>query len=112
MPGYPHLTLPERERIARERAQGRSWRAIARALGRAPSTITREVTRHALPQGGYRPVYAEGCYLERRQRPAVLERDAKLRRFVTTACLKAGRPSRSPAGSTVARSVACGRFSC
>ena len=82
MPSYTHLTLAEREQIASERAQGRSWRTIARILGRAPSTIIREVTRNALPKGGYRPVYAEGCYRERRQRPALLERDAKLRRFI------------------------------
>ncbi len=82
MSSYSHLTLPEREQIASGRALGESWSAIARKLGRAPSTITREVARNALPKGGYQPVYAEGCYLERRQRPAILERDAKLHRFV------------------------------
>jgi transposase, IS30 family len=82
MSSYSHLTWSEREQIANGRALGESWSAIARKLGRAPSTIIREVTRKALPKGGYRPVYAEGCYLERRQRPAILERDAKLRRFV------------------------------
>jgi IS30 family transposase len=57
-------------------------RAIARQLGRAASTIGRELRRNALPKGGYLPVQAEGCYLERRQRPALVERDAELGRFV------------------------------
>jgi IS30 family transposase len=57
-------------------------RAIARQLGRAASTISRELRRNALPKGGYLPVQAEGCYLERRQRPALVERDAELGRFV------------------------------
>jgi IS30 family transposase len=52
-------------------------RAIARQLGRAASTISRELRRNALPKGGYLPAHAEGCYLERRQRPAIVERDAK-----------------------------------
>jgi IS30 family transposase len=69
MSGYSHLSFAERERIAVLRADGLSWRAIARRLGRDPSAITREVKRNALPSGGYQPVYAEG-YLMRRQRLA------------------------------------------
>lgn len=40
------LTLCERECISRGLAAGRSFRYIARELGRAPSTISREVSRH------------------------------------------------------------------
>ncbi|WP_410523080.1 helix-turn-helix domain-containing protein, partial [Phocaeicola dorei] len=40
------LTLGERESISRGLAAGRSLRDIARELGRAPSTISREVSRH------------------------------------------------------------------
>src|SRR5919202_3689416 len=82
MPGGTHLELEERERLAELQAEGLSLRAIARALGRAASTISRELRRNALPKGGYLPVHAEGCYRERRQRPAVLERDERLGRFV------------------------------
>src|SRR4051794_30410235 len=82
MAGGTHLELEERERRAALKAEGLSLRAIARALGRAASTISRELRRNALPKGGYLPVHAEGCYLARRQRQAVLERDAKLGRFV------------------------------
>src|SRR4051794_9874236 len=82
MSGGTHLELGERERLAALKAEGLSLRAIARALGRAASTVSRELRRNALPKGGYLPVHAEGCYRERRQRPAVLERDAELGRFV------------------------------
>jgi IS30 family transposase len=41
------LTLAEREDISRGIASGSSLREIARHLGRAVSTVSREVTRHA-----------------------------------------------------------------
>ena len=40
------LRTGEREEISRGLAMGRSVRGIARALGRAPSTISREIARH------------------------------------------------------------------
>jgi len=43
MSGYSHLTAEERDRLADLRADGLSLRAIARALGRAVSTISREL---------------------------------------------------------------------
>ncbi len=73
--------MEERERLAALKAEGLSLRGIARELGRAASTVSRELRRNALPRGGYLPVHAEGCYLERRQRPAILERDERLGRF-------------------------------
>src|SRR5690348_18001734 len=94
MAGGTHLELVERERLAALKAEGLSLRAIARALGRAASTISRELRRNALPKGGYRPVHAEGCYLERRQRPAVLERDERLGRFVRERLLEGWTPER------------------
>src|SRR4051794_25921742 len=92
MAGGTHLELEERERLAALKAEGLSLRAIARQLGRAASTISRELRRNALPKGGYRPVHAEGCYLERRQRPAVLERDERLGRFVRERLLEGWTP--------------------
>src|SRR5947208_10117402 len=92
MAGGTHLELEERERLAALKAEGLSLRAIARALGRAASTVSRELRRNALPRGGYLPVHAEGCYLDRRQRPAVLERDAKLGRFVRERLLEGWTP--------------------
>src|SRR5688572_8099412 len=92
MSGGMHLRLEERERLAVLKAEGLSLRAIAARLGRAASTISRELRRDALPRGGYLPVHAEGCYFERRQRPAVLERDAKLARFVRERLLEGWTP--------------------
>src|SRR5437764_7213567 len=92
MAGGTHLELGERERLAAFKAEGLSLRAIARALGRAASTVSRELRRNALPKGGYLPVHAEGCYLERRQRQAALERDAKLGRFVRERLLEGWTP--------------------
>jgi IS30 family transposase len=82
MPGYPHLTRSERDQIAELKAQGLCVTAIAEAIGRHKSTISRELRRNAHADGTYRPVFAEGSYLFRRQRAAVLERDGRLRRFV------------------------------
>src|SRR3954447_8209402 len=92
MAGGTHLELEERERLAALKAEGVSLRAIARQLGRAASTISRELRRNALPRGGYLPVHAGGCYRERRQRPAVLERDTKLGRFVRERLLEGWTP--------------------
>ncbi len=62
------LTAAEREEISRGLAYDGSLRAIARALHRAPSTISREVRRH----GGrrcYRASVADARAWERSQRP-------------------------------------------
>jgi transposase, IS30 family len=92
MAGGTHLTLEERERLAASKAEGLSLRAIARRLGRAASTISRELRRNAPPKGGHLPVHAEGCYRERRRRPAVLERDERLGRFVRDRLLEGWTP--------------------
>jgi IS30 family transposase len=46
MARYHRLTLMEREEFSRLLAAGYSLRAAARALDRAPSTLSRELTRH------------------------------------------------------------------
>jgi IS30 family transposase len=82
MPGYSHLQDEERDQIAALKAAGRSIGAIAKALGRAKSTVSRELRRNALPSGRYSPLHAAGAYQLRRRREAVLERDRRLRDFV------------------------------
>ena len=82
MPGYNHLERPERDQIAELKAQGLGVTAIANAIGRDKSTVSRELRRNAHADGTYRPMFAEGSYLYRRQREAVLETDAALRGFV------------------------------
>jgi hypothetical protein len=62
------LTLAEREEISRGLARACSIRQIAAQLGRAPSTISREIHRH----GGahrYRASEADGRAWERARRP-------------------------------------------
>ena len=44
------LTLAEREEISRSVAAGQSIRSVARRLGRAPSTLSREITRNGRPE--------------------------------------------------------------
>jgi len=84
MSGYSHLSADERDQIASLRSEGCSCcRAIARQLHRSASTISRELRRNALDSGAYRPHLADGSYMQRRQRAAVLETDAKLAAYVT-----------------------------
>lgn len=62
------LTVAEREEISRHLAQGDSLRAIGRCVGRAPSTISREVTRNG-GRRGYRAAGAERRAWRQRERP-------------------------------------------
>src|SRR3974390_3030492 len=82
MPAYSHLSDEERDQIAVMTAAGRSIGAIAEALSRAKSTISRELRRNALESGRYSPLHAAGAYQLRRRREAILEKDHKLRAFV------------------------------
>ncbi len=82
MPAYSHLLDEERDQIAVMRAAGRSICAIARALQRAKSTVSRELRRNALSSGRYLPLHAAGAYQLRRRREAILEKDQKLKTFV------------------------------
>lgn len=51
-PSGRYLSLVEREEIAIQRALGKGVRQIASALGRSPSTISRELRRNAATRGG------------------------------------------------------------
>jgi IS30 family transposase len=62
------LTLAEREEISRDIVRGLSLRAIADRLGRAPSTISREVNRNGGLQH-YRASQADQAAWDRAHRP-------------------------------------------
>jgi IS30 family transposase len=62
------LTLAEREEISRAIATGESIRSIAKSLGRAPSTISREINRNG-GEERYRAAQAEQAAWERARRP-------------------------------------------
>jgi transposase, IS30 family len=77
------LTLGEREEISRGLAAGKSLRAIAGSMGRAPSTVCREVNANGGPDN-YRALCAERAARRRARRPQVakLARCRGLRRVV------------------------------
>ena len=79
------LTLSEREEISRGVVAGRSVRAIALSLGRAPSTVSREVNRN----GGrrrYRANAADQAAWDRAHRPKTckLKQNRELARIVAS----------------------------
>src|SRR5215469_17588698 len=77
------LSLMEREEISRGIAVGRSIRGIAEGLGRAPSTVCREVARHG-GRYGYRAADADrGAWdAARRPKSCLLSGNDRLRRIV------------------------------
>lgn len=62
------LTLAEREEISRALVSGQSVRSIAKLLGRAPSTVSREINRNGGPEG-YRANSADQAAWDRAHRP-------------------------------------------
>lgn len=83
------LTLAEREEIACLCAANQSIRAIARALGRDPATISRELRRNSGTRGRYRASSAQQRADERARaggcaRPAKLATNLRLRQEVQT----------------------------
>jgi IS30 family transposase len=68
---YSQLSLEERIEIYRLHADGRSQNKIAAALGRSPSTISRELERNGQRSkvwcGGYEPVRAQQLAQRRRR---------------------------------------------
>ena len=82
-----YLTFAEREEIALWRAQGLGVREVARRLGRAPSTISRELRRNAATRGGnldYRATTAQWHAERAARRPklAKLATNPALRTYV------------------------------
>ncbi|MET7427369.1 IS30 family transposase, partial [Dactylosporangium sp. NPDC005555] len=81
------LSFEEREEIALLRAQNVGVRQIAQALGRSPSTISRELRRNAATRGGqleYRAINAQWHADRRARRPktAKLVLNERLREYV------------------------------
>ena len=82
-----YLTFREREEIAILRARDAGVREVARQLGRAPSTISRELRRNAATRGGkldYRASVAQwkADLVAQRPRTAKLAGNDRLREYV------------------------------
>lgn len=70
-PQHPrYLSLTERTTIADLHRTGVSVRSIAEELGRAPSTVSRELRRNVDDQGRYLPATAQRLAEERQSRPS------------------------------------------
>ena len=99
-----YLSFHEREEIALLKAQGAGVRQIARALGRDPSTISRELRRNAATRGG-KPEYCASVaqwkaeLTAKRPKTAKMVANPRLRQYVQERL--AGQISR-PDGSVVA----------
>ena len=79
-----YLSLVEREQLQDLRREKLSIRKIAAAMGRAPSTISRELRRNTTSTRGYMPHTAHRLSVARRARPreAKLVADPVLRGYV------------------------------
>jgi transposase, IS30 family len=86
-PSGRYLSFAEREEVALWRAQGHGVREVARRLGRAASTVSRELRRNAATRGGgleYRATTAQwhAERAARRPKPARLATNPALRAYV------------------------------
>jgi IS30 family transposase len=97
-PRHPrYLSLAERTMVADLRRAGVSMRGIAEQLGRAASTVSRELRRNADDQGRYLPATAERLTVERQSRSSRtrrLARDEQLHRVVAELLGKRWSPER------------------
>ena len=97
----------EREQIGLAKAVGHSIGAIAKAIGRPRSTVSRKLSRNKLPSGRYSPLHAAGAYQLRRRREARMKRSS-LRTFVVDRLAEGWTPSKFQAGSRAETNLACG----
>ena len=82
---YTHLKPFDRMEIQLRFEGGESLRSIAKEMGRAPSTISREIKRNSGPRRRYKAARAQTSSQERRKRcrkPKTLEKHPELRSYV------------------------------
>src|SRR5262249_6073500 len=106
-PSGRYLAFSEREQIALGRAQGHGVREMARQMGRAPSTTSRELRRNAATRSGgleYRATTAQwhADRAARRPKPAKLAVHADLREYVQE---RLAGVVTTPCGEMIARPV-------
>ena len=64
---YTHFTTEKRKKSRVLKAQGLSIRAIAKELGRAPSSVSRKFRRNCYANGDYAAYHADKLYQKRRK---------------------------------------------
>ena len=83
---YIHFTLSERECLQEFLSQGKSFREIAKLMGRSPSTISREVKRNwSKKKKRYNSWRATTLYIIRRRncvRKPAIQKDTELYRLI------------------------------
>ena len=96
------LSLSEREEISRALVAGETLRSIAARLGRAPSTVSRELNRNG-GREGYRATQADSAAWDRALRPkrCKLAENRALASVVADKLRCCGRLSRSLDGSSI-----------
>jgi transposase, IS30 family len=102
------LSRAEREEISRGLRANETSRSIAARLGRAPSTVSRDVAGNG-GRSRYRAWRADARAVRQAQRPktAKLVRVPRLRQEWSAGSRRGGRPSRSPrASSSTIRTMA------
>ena len=83
---YHQFTSQERFCLWELLEKGYSIRAISRAMGRAPSSVSRELKRNRSKEGNYHPFPAQRKANQRRRRlrDSSLQRDAELKEYFIT----------------------------
>ena len=103
-PSGRYLSFAEREEIALAKAQGKGVREIARAIGRDPGTVSRELRRNAATRGGkleYRASVAQwkADMAARRPKTAKLVANPQLHTYVEE---RLSGKIRTPGGTVIA----------
>lgn len=91
---YTHLTIEEREKARVLKEQGIKIRAIARALNRTPSSISREFKRNRYKNGQYAAHHAQKLYDKRKRRCGRKPKlhDERIKKYVLQGLLKRWTP--------------------
>ena len=124
MKPYTHFTLSEREYLQQFLKEGKSFREIAKLLGRSPSTISREVRRNfSKKKKRYNSWRATTLYIIRRKncvRKPVIQKNSELYLLIADCLKKYWSPEiiahyckekgYSISFSTIYKSVKSGRF--
>lgn len=86
MKSYTHFTLSERENLQHFLNEGKSFREIAKLMGRSPSTISREVKRNfSTTKDHYHSWRATSLYISRRKncvRKPAIQKDSTLYQLI------------------------------